>query len=177
MKPLLLLMISAVSAFGATASLAITFTADTNAVTDIQAYLERQVSSVSILSVAMLATDTNLTLSAPPAAGTPTSGTVFIGTELVAYTGITGSQLTGLTRGTTLTNAANNTTAATHAIGSVVQFLTFNAVRAWIVSIVLSNAQAAIRSLGTSSALIGTPETTIGTNQTTENTSLAAAVQ
>lgn len=176
MKIAALLLFLCWSGFSATASLAITFTADTNAVTDIQAYLERQVSATTTLSIAMLSTDTTLTLTAVPS-GVANSGTIFIGSELIAYTGITGSQLTGLTRGTTLTNAANNTTAAAHASGSTVQFLTFNTVRAWIVSVVLREAQAAIQSLGTASALIGTPQATINTNQATESTSLAAAVQ
>tara|TARA_R100001086_G_scaffold102600_1_gene51491 strand:+ start:104 stop:994 length:891 start_codon:yes stop_codon:yes gene_type:complete len=45
------------------------------------------------------------------------SGTVFIGGEQVTYTGISGNDITGCTRG------ANNTTAATHASGvTVTQF-------------------------------------------------------
>ena len=158
------------------ASITITFTANDTAVTDIEAYLIKQSTSAAAVSVAMLATDTTMTVNAIPA-GTTTTGTVLVDSEVIAYTGISGSQLTGLTRGTNVTNAANNTTAAAHSSGASVRFLTFPNTRSWIVFLVENGAKDAIQSLGTASALIGTNITNINTNTASENTSLAGAVQ
>jgi len=171
-----LLFFLAVSAWGATVSLPVTFTANTLAVPDIQSYLETQIQATTTLGAAMLSTDTTLTLAALPT-NVPTSGTVLIGTELVAYTGTSGVTLTGLTRGTNLTNATNNTTAAAHASGTAVQFLVYSSVTPWIKAIVLAQVQTAILSLGVNSQLIGTAESAISTNQATANTALATAIQ
>ena len=46
--------------------------------------------------------------------GFDTTGTVYIGGEQVTYTGVSGNDITGCTRG------ANSTTAATHASGTTV---------------------------------------------------------
>ncbi|MFI5398423.1 MAG: hypothetical protein ACHQ9S_23055, partial [Candidatus Binatia bacterium] len=62
------------------------------------------------------ATDTALTVS--NASSLPASGTVQIDSEQITYTGKSGNQLTGLTRG------ANNTTAAAHSTGAVVTVVT-----------------------------------------------------
>lgn len=64
------------------------------------------------LDAAITGAQTTLTL--VDAAAFPASGTVGLEEEEISYTGKTGNQLTGLTR------AANGTTAATHARGSVV---------------------------------------------------------
>jgi len=176
MRLAILVILSSLRAYSATASLPITFTANTLAVTDIQAYLIKQVQANSALASPMGAGDTSLTLNAIPTL-VPTSGSLLIESEVVTYTGISGNMLTGLTRGTTLTNAANNTTATTHSSGVNVSFLQFANVTAWIKNIVLTTVQAAILSLGTGSAYIGTAETTIQTNQATVTTNLGTAVQ
>ena len=176
MKRLFSLFLIASSMWGATASLPITFTANTLVVTDIQTYLERQVQATSTLGAAVASTDTTLTLASLPT-NVPASGVVLIGSELIAYTGTSGAQLTGLTRGTTLTNAANNTTAAAYTSGTTVQFLVYSGVTPWIKALVLSQVQSAILSLGSASALVGTNEATISTNQATVATALGTAIQ
>jgi hypothetical protein len=176
MKKLVLLALLCMPAFAATASVAVTFTVNTLAVQDVQAYLETQISFQAGLAVAMGAADTSLTLASLPA-NLPTTGIMLIGSELVSYTGVSGSSVTGLTRGTTLTNAANNTTAATHAVGTPIYFLTYSGVTQWIKAIVGNQVQAVITALGTNSALIGTNESTIQSTQSTVTSALTTAVQ
>lgn len=176
MKRILCLFVLSALSFGATASLAVTFTADTNAVADISTYLTKQVSNTGAVSGSLTAAATTIPLVAMPN-GVPTTGSVLIESEVVTYAGITGNSLTGCTRGATLTNAANATTAATHGANVAVQFLTYASVRAWVVSTVNSAVTAAVLSLGTSSALVGTQVSTINTNETTKNTALTGAIQ
>lgn len=176
MKKLVLLALLCIPAFAATASVAVTFTVNTLAVQDVQSYLETQISFQAGLAVAMGAADTSLTLASLPA-NLPTTGIMLIGSELVSYTGVSGSSVTGLTRGTTLTNAANNTTAATHAVGTPIYFLTYSSVTQWIKAIVGNQVQAVITALGTNSALIGTNESTIQSTQSTVTSALTTAVQ
>jgi hypothetical protein len=60
-------------------------------------------------------TDTSLTLTAGTGVEYPTSGKVLIRSEVISYSGKTGDQLTGLTRG------ENNTVAEDHSVGDTVQ--------------------------------------------------------
>ena len=68
--------------------------------------------ATSTLSGDLTATATTITLA--DASSFPNSGTVLIGSELISYTGKSGNQLTGATRG------VNSTTATTHSSGAPV---------------------------------------------------------
>jgi hypothetical protein len=156
---------------GTKIAVTLTFNIDPQALADYQVYGTKFVSQTDSIGTALTNVATTVVLAIAPA-GAPTTGTVFLSDtgEIITYTGITGSSLTGCTRGTSWTGAAaNNTTAAAHSVGATVNFLTYANARARAVSILLAD-------LNTASASLGTASTLLGTSQTNLNNDTAAIV-
>jgi hypothetical protein len=90
--------------------------------TTVTTTLFSSISSATATTPITLASATNFTTSGPRiptinnSSGTPTNA-IFVGTEIITYTGINGKVLTGVTRG------AHGSTAATHSAGAAVRNL------------------------------------------------------
>jgi hypothetical protein len=185
-KLLSLLFFSGFLASGATASVSVTFTVNTLVVTDLQSFLETQIQATGSLAANVAMLDTTFTLATGPGAAIPISGTIpasggalVIDAEIMTYTAFNPvtSTFTGLGRGTNVTNAANNTTAATHASGALVKVLIYPTVVSWIKATMLAQTRAAVLSLGPASAYVGGQKATVNTTEAAIETNLQTAVQ
>lgn len=157
-------------------SLPVTFVSNPAAVTDIQTYLITQVAFNTGLGLPMGTGDTSLTLAFIPA-GLPGTGVLLIDSELISYTGVQGSVISGLTRAATLTTPANATIAASHNANAPIYFLTYPSFSAWVKTILDTQLQSIETVLNSTSVLIGTFETAIQTNQAQIATALSSALQ
>lgn len=177
MKRLLFLTaILALSAFGQTTVVPVSFTVANTAIADLFTWSHGQVLSLTpipTLTAPMLISDLTATVSST--AGFPTSGTVMIGAEAITYTGLTATTLTGLTRGVQLTAAAAHPTISVVAVPvSVLKYPTMVAV---LKALVMPGIQAAIGSLGANSAHVGALIAAQATADAAPASTIATAVQ
>lgn len=155
------------SAFAQTTPVTVTVTFPTAALMDVLTY-NRNVwndpATVATLSQSIGTTDTTLNVTSTN--GYPTSGSLAIDSEEVAYTGVTASTFTGVTR------HQRTSTAATHATGALVHLEKYGDNPALLKSMLLPAIQSIIQQQGTSSTYLAT----LAAAQATANANLLAAL-
>ncbi len=161
----LLFFLAAALAFAQTTPVSVTVTFQNADIADIYTWAHQQWSdpatSAAALSAAMAAGDTSLTLAST--AGYPASGAVFIDSEVILYSAISGNQLTGLTRG------QQQTTAAAHLSGALVHVLSIATPNQFVGFCVARQIQSIRLQLGASGAAVGAAVTSLNAATATVN--------
>lgn len=159
-----LLLFAGLAAFAQTTPITVTATVQNADIVDIYTWSHQQFADppqVAILAAPMAVGDTTLTLSSTT--GLPASGGVVIDSEMILYTAVSGSLLTGLSRG------QQQTTAAAHGSGATVHNLLLSTPAA-LVKYAIARQIAYIRqALGVSSAAIGAALTALQADTATAN--------
>lgn len=164
MKHLLFLLVFAGSLFAQTTSVPVTAVIQNNDIADIYTWVHQQINDPAtpvVLTAAMDANDTTATVNS--VVGLPASGGILIDSEMIPYTGISGNQITGLTRG------GQQTTAAVHTSGTAVHSLLIATPAAFVKYCIGQQVKAIRQSLGASSVAVGAAVTAIQTNQAIVN--------
>lgn len=152
-----------------TTSISISVSFPTAAIQDVLSWNRGQFNDPS--SLITLTADGSTTLSVSSAVGLPTAGTLLIESEEIAYTSISGTTISGLTRG------FRNTTQVAHSAGLTVHVLKYPTNTVLMKALLLPSIQGIIQQMGSNSTYTASLQSAVATAQTNLANALQSAVQ